>query len=70
MTKEKTHSNPTANISTANRAARYRSVVRLYVEALVGGALDESLVPEIEVAFVELGRMASLDFEEVRRELG
>ena len=32
---------------TLNRAARYRSVVRLYVEALVGGVLDESLVPEL-----------------------
>ncbi len=70
MTTKKHHRNPTASISAANRAARYRSVVRLYVEALVGGALDESLVPEIEVAFVELGRMAGLDFEEVRRELG
>ena len=29
--------------------ARYRSVVRLYAEALVGGVLDESLVPEIGV---------------------
>ena len=45
-------------------------MVRLYVEVLDGGALDESLVPEIETAFAELGRMAGLDFEEVRRGLG
>ncbi len=54
----------------ANRAARYRSVVRLYAEALGAGALDESLVPEIETAFAELGQMVDLDFEEVRREAG
>ncbi len=54
----------------ANSAARYRSVVRLYAEALGAGALDLGQVPEIDAAFKELGRMAGLDFEEVRRELG
>ena len=51
----------------ANRAARYRSVVRLYAEA---GARDLGQVPEIETDFKELGHLAGLDFEEVRRELG
>ena len=53
---------------TAAQAARYRAEVRRYVEALAAGRLDETLVPEIEAAFDELGRAVNLDFEEVRRE--
>ncbi len=53
----------------ATQAARYRSEVRRFVEALAAGRLDEDLVPEIETAFAELGRVAKLDFEAVRREV-
>ena len=53
----------------AAQAARYRSEVRRFVEALAAGRLDEDLVPEIETAFAELGRVAKLDFEAVRREV-
>ena len=42
-------------------------MVRLYVEALSGGGFDESLVPEIETAFAEVGRLVGVDFEEMRR---
>ncbi len=56
-------------IFNSDQVARYRSEVLRFVEALEAGRLNEDLVPEIEVAFAELGRVVDLDFEEVRREL-
>ena len=56
-------------IFNAGHDEQFRSEVLRFVEALEAGRLNEDLVPEIEVAFAELGRVVDLDFEEVRREL-
>ncbi len=48
------------------RAARFRSVIRLYLEVLEAGSLDENLIPEIEGVFKEVGALAGLDFETIR----
>ena len=51
------------------RAARFRSVIRLYLEVLEAGSLDENLIPEIEGVFKEVGALAGLDFETIRKQL-
>ncbi len=56
-------------IFNAGHDEQFRSEVLRFVEALEAGRLNEDLVPEIEVALAELGRVVDLDFEEVRREL-
>ena len=48
------------------RAARFRSVIRLYLEVLEAGSLDENLIPEIEGVFKEVGALAGLRFETIR----
>ncbi len=48
------------------RAARFRSVIGLYLELLDEGSLDENLIPEIEGVFKEVGTLAGLDFETIR----
>ncbi len=47
-------------------AARFRSVIRLYLEVLEEGSLDEKLIPEIEGVFKEVGALAGLRFETIR----
>ncbi len=45
-------------------------MIGLYLELLEEGSLDENLIPEIEGVFKEVGALAGLDFETIRKELG